>query len=235
MGSVLLLAMLPVVGNFAGGLLAEAAPASGRWLSRALHAAAGVVIGVVAVEILPDALRALPAWAIAAAFAAGGLLYLSAEAAIDRFAAGDTRMWMIYLAVATDLFGDGLMIGAGSAITFGLGLTLAVGQVMADVPEGFASILTFRANDIPRRRRLLLTASFALPALAGAAVSYAALRGASEWAQQFALVVTAGLFTVAVFEDMIAEAHETVEDSRISTASFIGGFVAFTLVSAGLG
>lgn len=43
------------------------------------------------------------------------MLYLSADAAIDRFVDGGTRTWMIYLAVATDLFGDGLMIGAGSA------------------------------------------------------------------------------------------------------------------------
>lgn len=235
MGEVLALALLPVVGNLAGGVLAELAPTTDRWLNRALHAAAGVVIAVVAVEILPDALSVVPAPGIAAAFTAGGLLYLGVEAVVDRLAArGTARMWMIYVAVATDLFGDGLMIGAGSAVAVGLGLTLAVGQVMADVPEGFASILTFKANEIRRRRRIALTVSFAVPALVGAAGSYLLLRQASDVAQQAALVGTAGLFTVAMFEDMIREAHETEEDSRVSTLSFIAGFAAFTLISSGL-
>lgn len=235
MAAVLLLALLPVAGNFAGGLLAETVPVTERWLNRALHAAAGVVVGVVAVEIIPETLQAVPAWGIALAFTAGGMLYLAIEAAIERRAGEQSRMWMIYLAVATDLFGDGLMIGAGTAVSAGLGLTLAVGQVMADVPEGFASIFTFKANDVSRNRRLALSASFAVPALLGAAVAFIFLRQRSEAIQFATLVATAGLFTVAVFEDMAHEAHEAAEDSRLSTLALILGFASFTLVSAGLG
>ena len=51
--TVALLALLPPAGNFAGGLLAESLPVTDRWLNRALHAAAGVVIAVVAFEIFP--------------------------------------------------------------------------------------------------------------------------------------------------------------------------------------
>ena len=235
MAAVLALAMLPVLGNVLGGLLAEFLPTNDRWLNRALHAAAGVVVAVVGIEILPSALRVLPSWGIAAAFTVGGLAYLTTETLVERFAGSRSRMWMIYVVVATDLFGDGLMIGAGSAVALGLGLTLAVGQVMADVPEGFAAILTFRSNDVGRRQRLLLTASFAAPALLGAALSYLVLRQASAAAQQAALVATAGLFTVAVFEDMLSEAHEATEDTRVSTVAFIAGFAAFVVATAGLG
>lgn len=143
-------------------------------------------------------------------------------------------MWMIYTAVATDLFGDGLLIGAGSAVAGGLGLVLAVGQVLADVPEGAASNFTFRANDVDRRRRLLLSASFVLPAIAGAAISYLLLRGQPASVQIAALVATAGLFSVAAFEDMITEAHDAAQDTRTSTAALLAGFCLFVLVSAGL-
>jgi len=34
---------------------------------------------------------------------------------------------------------------------------------------------------------------------------------------------------------MIVEAHESAEDTRGSVLAFVGGFVLFTLVSAGLG
>ena len=234
--TVLLLALLPGLGNFTGGLVAEALPRSDVWLNRALHAAAGVVMAVVAVEIFPEALQVASAWTLGIAFAAGGLLYLAAEAAVERRAPeGEGRMWMIYLAVATDLFGDGLMIGAGTAVSAGLGLVLAAGQVLADLPEGFAAMSTLRANDVGRRRRLLLSASFFVPVLLAAALSFLLLRDRPESWQYTALVATAGLFTVAAFEDMITEAHETVDDSRYSTVALIAGFVLFVFVSAGLG
>lgn len=47
------------------------------------------------------------------------------------------------------------------------------------------------------------------------------------------LIFTAGLLTVAAAEEMLSEAHESAEDSRRSVLFFIGGFVLFTLVSAG--
>ena len=232
---VMLLALLPFAGNFAGALASEVLSPSAAWRNRALHAAAGIVFAVVAVEIMPEALRALSGWQIALAFLAGGGVYLIAQTLIERRAEGTGRMWMIYLAVATDLFGDGLLIGSGSAVAASLGLTLAVGQVLADVPEGAATAITFRANDVPRGKRVALAATFVLPVLGGGVLSYLTLRNASEAAQMAALVGTAGLFAVGVFEDMITEAHDAAEDSRTSTTFLLGGFAAFTLVSAGLG
>lgn len=232
---VMVLALLPFAGNFAGALVAEALSPSAAWRNRALHAAAGVVFAVVAVEIMPEALGSLSGWQIALAFLAGGALYLVAQTFIERRAVGSGRMWMIYLAVATDLFGDGLLIGSGTAVAASLGLTLAVGQVLADIPEGAATQITFQANDVARNKRLLLAVSFVLPVLGGAALSYLSLRDQSEAAQMAALVATSGLYAVGVFEDMITEAHDAAEDSRTSTAFLLGGFAVFTLVSAGLG
>ncbi len=56
--AVLAFAALPALGNFAGGLLAEVLRPSRRLLSLALHAAAGIVLSVVAVELMPQALQA---------------------------------------------------------------------------------------------------------------------------------------------------------------------------------
>jgi len=168
-------------------------------------------------------------------FLVGGAAYLLAQTVIASRAEGGGRMWMIYLAVATDLFGDGLLIGSGSAVAASLGLTLAIGQVLADVPEGAATTITFQANGVPKKKRLLLAVMLVLPVVAGAALSYVTLRDQSEALQLSALVATSGLFAVAVFEDLITEAHEASEDSRTSTAFLLVGFAVFTLVSAGLG
>lgn len=234
------LALLPALGNFSGGVLAEFLRTSRRNLNRALHAAAGIVIAIVAVELMPEALKSTSAWIIALAFALGGLAYLGLEELVERLqekgedSAERTGMWMIYIAVATDLFSDGLMIGAGSAVSSSMALILALGQVLADVPEGFSTITNFKDKNVPRGRRLLLSASFALPVLIAAALAYFLLREQSQALKMAALVFTAGLLTVAAVEDMISEAHESARDTRLSIVAFVGGFVLFTLVSAGL-
>src|SRR5699024_1368545 len=132
------------------------------------HAASGILIGIIAVELLPEALKGLAGWWIALAVAAGGVSYILIEVGVERLqhrAGGGgrrTRMWMIYVAVAVDLTTDGLMLGSGAAVSLGLGIALAAGQVLADVPEGFATVANLRENDVPRKRRIVLSASFIL-------------------------------------------------------------------------
>lgn len=242
---VILLALLPAAGNFSGGVVAEFVKTSRRTLSLALHLAAGIVFGVIAIELAPRAFEGAPTWMAAAGFFAGGMTYLLLEAVIGRIvgeknetlplsaatSAEASGGWMIYAAVAVDLFSDGLLIGTGSTLSFQLALLLALGQVTADVPEGFATIANFKDKGVPRGRRLLLSASFALPILAGALLSYFVLRNVAESIQLTALAFTAGLLLVAASEEIIGEAHEATEDSRWSVLAIVGGFVLFAFVA----
>jgi zinc transporter, ZIP family len=143
-------------------------------------------------------------------------------------------MWMIYVAVAVDLASDGLMLGSGAAVSATLAVALAAGQVLADVPEGYAAVANFRKNQIPRRTRILLSASFILFSCGAAILSYLLLRGAGEGPKMAVLAFVAGLLTVAAVEDMLEEAHEARQDNRSSVVAFVAGFVLFTLVSVGL-
>lgn len=142
---------------------------------------------------------------------------------------------MVYVAVATDLVGDGLLIGAGSAVSSQLALTLAVGQVLADIPEGFAVTANFREKGMGRKNRLLISASFVIPVVGAALLAYFTLRGQSEGVKMSALVFVAGLYTLAAVEDMLREAHESAEDSRWSAVSFLLGFALFLVVSGSFG
>ena len=247
----LALAAMPALGNFAGGLLAETFRASQRTLSLALHVAAGIVLAVVAVELLPESFEAAPAWVIVLAFVLGGGFFMLADSVIERLGGSRSSSatdaggaapvpqaaggpWVIYFGVAVDLFSDGVMIGAASTVEFGLGLLLALGQVPGDVPEGFASIATFRAQGVPRRRRLLLAASFALPIFLGVTVGYWGVRGAPEWVKFALLAVTAGTLTTVAVEEILPEAHK-VKEPRLASACFVGGFALFALLSSYLG
>lgn len=220
------LALLPALGNLSGGLAAEISRATGRRLNYALHGAAGLVIAVVAVEIMPRVLEGLPAWLIALAFALGGLAYTGLEKLVERIQSrqgenAQTSLWMIYIAVSIDLFSDGLLIGAGSAVAPSVALILAAGQVLADVPEGFATIANMKNKAVPRRQRLLVSASFVIPVLSAALFAYFVLRHQPEAFKLSALTFTAGLLTVAAIEDMVAEAHESDTDTHLSPLAFV--------------
>lgn len=234
--TVLLLALLPAAGNFAGGILAEVYRPTAKVLNWALHLAAGIVIGIVAIELAPNALQALPGWIVGICFLGGAALYQLVEMAVDHFQKRENQakggsVWMIYFAVATDLFSDGLMIGTGVAVSASLGFTLALGQVLADVPEGFSVIANFRDKGATRRRRLWLSASFAIPVLIAAAGAFFLLRQQSEALQMGMLMITAGILTTAAVEEMIPEAHATAKDTRLAAFAFAFGFAAFATIS----
>lgn len=234
--SVLLLAALPTLGNFAGGIVAEFIDASPRILSRALHVAAGVVSAVVAVELMPNALAGgAPVWAIALALLIGGAFYMLLEWAVDRLTGADNAKAgasMVYAAVGVDLFGDGLMIGVGSVVSVSLALVLAVGQLLADIPEGFAAIASLKNKGLARGWRLMLSASFFIFCLLGATIGYWLLRDQSQALKLSALAFTAGVLQIAAVEDLMREAHEAEEDSRWSSMFFIGGFALFTALAS---
>ncbi|HEY9553759.1 ZIP family metal transporter [Allosphingosinicella sp.] len=230
-------------------MLAEAIRTSRRSLSIALHLAAGIVFGVIAVELAPRTLESLDAWLAVTGFIAGGAAFIGLDALIERFQSSSADAaessgqsgrdaggaWTIYAAVAVDLFGDGLLIGAGSSLSFELALVLALGQVAADIPEGFATIATFRDAGVARTKRILLSASFVVPVLAGAILSYFALRSQPEAYQLTALAFIAGMLLVAAAEEIMKEAHEVYPPSKLFSFAVIFGFGLFAAVASYFG
>ena len=181
---VLALAALPAAGNFLGGLAAEVFKVSERALSLALHLAAGIVLAVVGLELMPEALTAQPPWVPVLAFAAGGVLFMGIERVIgfvqSRLKMGKSSAGplAIFSGVSMDLFSDGVMIGTATVLNPSLGLLLALGQVPADIPEGFAAVASLRRANMRRRTRVLMALSFTIPILLGATLGYFALRDA---------------------------------------------------------
>ncbi|MFN2302823.1 MAG: ZIP family metal transporter [Anaerolineales bacterium] len=236
---VLSLASLPALGNFIGGLFSEWLKPSKHFVNQALHAASGIILAVVSVEVMPSALEVIPFWALALAFVAGGLFYIIVEALIRRWQrakidGAGAGAWMVYVAVSADLIGDGLLIGAGSTVSGLLALLLALGQVLADIPEGFSVLANFRDKGIGRSQRILISVSFVIPVVSAALLAYFSLRGLPEVIQFGVMVFVSGLYCLAAVENMLVEAHESASDTHWSAISFLLGYALFLLVSGGL-
>ena len=235
---VLALAALPAAGNFLGGLAAEVFKVSERALSLALHLAAGIVLAVVGLELMPEALTAQPPWVPVLAFAAGGVLFMGIERVIgfvqSRLKMGKSSAGplAIFSGVSMDLFSDGVMIGTATVLNPSLGLLLALGQVPADIPEGFAAVASLRRANMRRRTRVLMALSFIIPILLGATLGYFALRDAPDIITLSVLAMTGGALTSVVVEEMMSEAHEG-ETSRFGPLFLTAGFALFALISVG--
>jgi ZIP family zinc transporter len=237
--SVLALSLLPLLGNFLGTAVAELSRTP-RWvIGAALHAAAGVAVALVGIDLMPRALEATATWLFLILFGAGALVsYLLAQAAdwVSRAVQGGSGgAWMVYMATAADLLSDGLMTGASAAVSTELGLLLALSQVVANVPAGFATMSNFRSQDVSRRVRLASAASFAVPVILGVTVGFIALRGASETAQAGALAIIVGILLVTTIEDLVPEADKPGTSRPVSTASFVAGFAFFALLASYFG
>ena len=237
---VLALAMLPAGANFFGGFLAEVFPVSARALSLALHLAAGIVLAVVGLELMPEALTAEHPWIPLIAFVAGGASFIGLQhliASLQARRGGDesqSSAFAVFGGVAIDLFSDGVMIGTGTVLNPALGLLFALGQMPADLPEGFAAVATLRNANVPRRQRLLLSTAFAIPILIGATLGYLALRDAPEVIALSVLALTGGALTAVVIEEMVTEAHEG-DTSRLGPVFLTAGFALFAAISVYVG
>lgn len=231
---VLTLALLPVGGNLVGTLLAESVRTP-RWIvGAALHAAAGIAIAVVSIDLMPRILPSTPTWVLISAFLAGAAVALSLALLVRRVRGA--RAWMVSVAIAADLSSDGLMTGVGAAVASGLGLLIAVSQSVANIPGGFAAAASLQQNGVSKRKRLTVAAMLAIPAVVSCGLGYWLLRDASTITQNAALAAVIGILLVTTVEDVIPEGDASPRLPRwVSTMALAGGFVGLALLSTYLG
>jgi zinc transporter, ZIP family len=231
---VLTLALLPVGGNLVGTLLAESVRTP-RWIvGAALHAAAGIAVAVVSIDLMPRILSSIPTGVLISAFLAGAAVALSLALLVRRVTGA--RAWMVSVAVAADLSSDGLMTGVGAAVASGLGFLIAVSQSVANIPGGFAAAASLQQNGVPRGRRLAVAAMLGIPTVVSCGLGYWLLRDASGAMQNAALAVIVGILLVTTIEDVIPEGDASPRLPRwVSTAALAGGFAGLALLSTYLG
>lgn len=232
---VFLYACLPAAGNLAGAMLAELTRPP-RWVTgAALHGAAGIAIAIIGFELLPRSMDALPRPVLTGVILAGGLVAYLLSRLVTVLESEDNNRaaaWMVYLAIAIDLFSDGLVTGAGSAAALSLGLLLSSAQFVANLPGGFAAGANMRRRGSSRAQRSLAALLVSLPIFVSAGVGYGLLRDGSEALKAGALGLIAGLLLLATIEDMIPEGDAPRPPRWSSSLSFGIGFALIALTSS---
>ncbi len=228
--------MLPALGALSGGVLAELLLFSRQRLSLTLHFAAGVVLGIVGVDLLPRSLLATTPWVVLIAFAAGSLFYVGLDWAAALIhtqtdeAPAKRGPWVLVLGNAVDFLSDGVLVGAGSSVHQGVGFVLAFGLFISNVPSGIATGATLKRSGVARRQRIVIAAGFAMTVLAGTGIGYWTLHGRPPIVRLSVLMFTAGMLVLLVVEEMIPRAHRA-DEARLAALLFAAGFLAFATIA----
>jgi ZIP family zinc transporter len=214
------IALLAAFLTYLGAPLAERLEVPHSVVSGALQFAAGIITALVALSLMPPAVRGGPPVAIALMFFIGGAVfvifeYYSAQKMAARAAETGSGVVSIglYVGILIDLVIDGIVIGIGATLTLMTGLLLALGMAISTLPLAFVTTSTAKRQGVsPQNRRRLSIAYFAC-VLLGAMLGFLLLRNA-PLGLRFALIALAsGFLLTTVTQSMIPEANKEGEPS----------------------
>lgn len=236
---VMLYAMLPVAGHLCGAALAlSTRPA--RWIAgAALHGSAGIAIALVSMDLVPRIGEHVPVWQMVIYFFIGAIVSVALAYGINQMQKKprqkNTGAWMVYTAIGADLISDGMMTGAGFAVTAQLGFLLSAAQAVANIPGGFAATANLSFTKMKRSRIILAALGMAIPVLLSALAGLWLLGDASELVKHAVLMIVVGLLLLATIEDMIPEGDAPHPPRWLSTIAFTAGFIGLSLSAHYLG
>lgn len=232
---ILGLTLIPVGATVLGGAVAISKVPSERARSLVQHFAAGVVMAVVAGELLPEMTREHRPLGVLIGFVLGVALMLGVKALTERIERSseqdgdsDSKTGLL-IAVAIDVFLDGLLIGVGFAAGERVGTLLVVALTLELLFLGVSVAASLIEAKVGRARTLLTVAALSALVILGALLGGSLLAGLSGLALEIVLSFGAAALMYLVIEELLTEAHE-VKETPLITASFFAGFVALYLL-----
>ncbi len=211
------------------GILALVWHPSHRARSLIQHFAAGVVLAVLATDVLPEITREhAPPYVLVGSFALGGLAMYFMKKITDQLehqAAQTGESGSNIGLISTtfiDAIVDGMIIGAGLAASLSTGLILAVGLSVEMLFLG----LSLMSDTMKGKRMVLLTAALGLVMFVSMWLGHYFLQGASHVTIAAILSFGAAALVYLVTDELLIEAH-TIEETPVSSLWLFAGFLLF--------
>jgi ZIP family zinc transporter len=223
-------ALIPFAAMVVGSLIAAVRPPNALVRNYVQHLAAGVVISVVAVELLPEVVAQHQPALVAVGFTLGvivmfGIKHLTQGATAGSEESPAALLW----AIGVDVLLDGLLVGisfaegaqAGRLLTFALAvemlsLSLALSATLFKLGRSRASVIG-------------TTVGLGSLILVGSAVGYLVVAALPPAALELVLSFGLAALLYLVTEELLVEAHEERE-TPLSTAMLFVGFLVFLIL-----
>lgn len=234
------------IAALAAGLTYVAVPVAERYhvphrtISAALQFAAGIITALVAITLMPPAIRNGPYVPTVLAFFAGGVLYVLLEyytkqAQAKRSAAGvsssggDISLGL-FVGILVDLLVDGVVIGIGATLDLLTGLIMAVGLALSTAPLAFVTIATAKQQGMSAKHRQWLGWLFVAALMAGALFGFLVLENQPLTVRMVLVALASGFLITTVVQGVIPEANREGEPG-FAGLLYIGGLSLYALMS----
>jgi zinc transporter, ZIP family len=232
---------------FLGVPAAERSDVSHRTVSAALQFAAGIITALVAVTLMPPAMRNGPYVLNLLAFFTGGALYVLLEsytkrAQAQRAAAGSTSgptaaggevSLGLFAGILVDLFIDGVIVGIGSTLNLLTGLIMALGMALSTAPLTYIATATAKRQGMPAEHRRTLGWMFFVSLMAGTLLGYLVLQNQPLEVRMVLVALASGFLITTVVQGIIPEANREGEPG-FAGLLYIGGLSFYALMSLAL-
>ena len=174
LSQILGLTLIPVFATILGGAIATFRTPSEKLRSLVQHFAAGVVLAVVAGELLSEMTREHRPVGVVIGFVLGVALMLGVKAVTERIegrsgSSGDSKAGLL-TAVGIDVFLDGLLIGVGFAAGERVGTLLVIALTLELLFLGISVAASLAEAKFPRSRNILTVTGLAGVVVVGACV-----------------------------------------------------------------
>lgn len=223
--------------TYLGAPIAEHFDVPQRVVSAALQFAAGVITALVALSLMPPAVRGGPPIAIALMFFLGGAIYVvfeyySAKKLSSRAkeTGSDVTSIGLYVGILIDLVIDGIVIGIGSTLTLMTGVLLALGMAISTLPLAFVTTSTAKRQGVSRENRRRLAIAYFMCVLVGAMLGFLLLRDAPFGLRLALIALASGFLITTVTQSMIPEANKEGEPS-FAGILYLAGLSIYALLT----
>lgn len=228
-----------VLGTGAGGLLTTCLRRPGnRTFSILLGFSAGIMLSVVAFDLMPEAFALAPLWWGISGLLAGVVLlglidlfvphihFFGGDAESQRFVRASL---LVGLGIAMHNLPEGLAIGAGYGASERLGAGIAVLMAMQNFPEGMAMATPMLMARVRCGRIVMATAAAGLPMGMGAVLGWL-VGGLSPVVLAVCLGFAAGAMLFVTCDELIPGAQE-IRIGHSGTYGIVLGVVTGIVVS----
>ncbi len=237
MDAIVIIFFLALMGPIVGSLIGVFKKPSTGFIYHLLSFAAGVMLSISFLQLIPVSIGLSSVWLAAFGIILGTFLMYFLDKIIPHIHSkpceeknSDLKKTAVYLIIGIFLhnFPEGMAIAAGLVVDFKISIAIALSIAIHDIPEAICTSAPYYYCTKKRLKSFLISASTALPTLAGFAIAFFLYKIIPKQLIGALIGATAGLMIYISGNDLIPESCKKVTKHR-TIFSFAAGVVTVIL------
>lgn len=237
MENILLIVFLIFIGQILGSLVGIIKKPRKIVLYASLAFAASMMICISFFQLIPESLKSTPLYLVIISFFIGIIImrvvdkvlpHINPELLKKEKPSVKRSVTMLVIGMALHNIPEGLAIGIGFALRPVLGVAIALGIALQDVPENIATIVPLYGLTKKRMKSFIITTATILFEVIGFIFGYYIFKGVSLSLLGASLALAAGFMVYISVEELIPAAR-IKRNLKISVISLILGVVCVLL------